>query len=88
MHILTDQDVYKITVDKLRKWGYDVVTAKDIGMHQAEDEDLLKTAKKAGRLLITRDKDFGALIFLREKASLGVILGCMQDLGEKIGRLG
>ncbi len=43
-------------------------------MQRASDEELLRAALKANRLLITRDKDFGALLFLKKKKSTGVIL--------------
>lgn len=74
MHFLADQDVYQVTVDQLREWGHDVVTVKELGMQQASDESLLKKARETNRVLITRDKDFGALTFLRETLSTGVIL--------------
>jgi predicted nuclease of predicted toxin-antitoxin system len=75
MRVLTDQDVYKLTIDKLKEWEHDVVTAKDLDMQKASDDDLLNAARKSNRLLITRDKNFGALLFLREeKVSTGVIL--------------
>jgi hypothetical protein len=35
MRILVDQDVYKITTDNLRKWGYDVTTAKELNMDRS-----------------------------------------------------
>jgi predicted nuclease of predicted toxin-antitoxin system len=54
--------------------GHEVITAKELGMHKSSDEDLLNATRKANRLLITRDKDFGALLFLKEKKSTGVIL--------------
>jgi hypothetical protein len=41
MRLLTDQDVYRITVEQLKKWGHDVVTAKELGMQRASDRDLL-----------------------------------------------
>lgn len=74
MHILTDQDVYKLTVDLLKEWGHDAITAKEIGLQRASDKELLKSAREANRLLITRDKDFGALLFLEKEKSTGVIL--------------
>jgi hypothetical protein len=46
MRILTDHDVYKITVDSLRKWGYDVATAKELNMHRSADEELLAKASE------------------------------------------
>lgn len=50
------------------------VIAREFGMQRATDEDLLVKARETKRLLITRDKDFGALIFLEEQLSTGVIL--------------
>jgi hypothetical protein len=39
-----------ITIDKLKKWGHDVVSAKELGIERASDEDLLKAAREANRL--------------------------------------
>ena len=74
MRFLVDQDVYAITVNWLRESGHDVVTAKEINMERASDEDLLRKAKESSRLFLTRDKDFGTLVFLKEELSSGVIL--------------
>ncbi len=53
MRFLIDQDVYRITIDELEEWGHDVVTAKELGMQQASDQDLLGKAREIDRLLIT-----------------------------------
>lgn len=58
----------------MRKWGHDVVTARDLLVQQASDEEMLLKAKQEDRILITRDKDFGALVFLNEQACTGVVL--------------
>jgi len=50
MRFLVDQDVYHVTVEWLRKEGHDVVTAKDVGMQRAADQDLLKKARGVDRL--------------------------------------
>lgn len=50
MKILADQDVYRLTIEKLKQWRHDVVTAKELGMHKSSDEDLLKSCRKARRL--------------------------------------
>ncbi len=42
MLFLIDQDVYKITVDKLKEWGHDVVTAENLGMQRASEEKALR----------------------------------------------
>ena len=74
MRFLTDQDVWKATVDIIKSLGHDVVTAREIGMARASDRELLTEAKRDDRLLVTRDTDFGSLVFLGEVPSAGVIL--------------
>lgn len=63
MRILADQDIYKFTVDKLKAWGHDAITVKEISMQKASDQKLLHAARETNRLLLTRDKDFGEIIF-------------------------
>ena len=80
MHFLADQDVYRITIDVLKEWGHDVVPIKEIGMARARDENLLSAARKVDRILITRDKDFGELLFLKEEMGTGVLAGASEDI--------
>lgn len=80
MRFLIDQDVYRVTSDQLNAWGHDVVLAKDIGKQRAPDRELLMHSKETGRLLVTRDKDYGSLVFLEEMYSSGVILLRMTPL--------
>jgi predicted nuclease of predicted toxin-antitoxin system len=72
MKFLLDQDVYAITARFLRALTHDVVTAAEIGLSQATDAVLLRRGQEHGRLLVTRDRDFGALVFV-EHAGKGVI---------------
>jgi predicted nuclease of predicted toxin-antitoxin system len=74
MRLLVDQDVWKITVDLLKYWGHDVLTAEEVGMARGRDEELLKEAKRDDRIFITRDNDFGYLVFFGHVDSAGVIL--------------
>jgi len=73
MRFIADQDVYNITIKELRKWGHEVITARDLGMKKASDEELLDKARTLSFILLTRDKDFGTLTFLKEKISTGII---------------
>ena len=66
MKFLTDQDVYAITVRFLMELGHDVITASEIGLSQADDSDLLKTACDQNRIFIARDRDFGGLVFVEK----------------------
>jgi len=64
MNLLLDQDVYAMTARFLLDLGHDVVTAADLGCSQASDLELLDIAHKRDRVFITRDKDFGGLVFI------------------------
>jgi predicted nuclease of predicted toxin-antitoxin system len=72
MNLLLDQDVYAITARYLPAQGRDVVTAADLNSSQASDEALLRIAHQQGRLFVTRDRDFGGLVFVKDFAA-GVI---------------
>jgi len=73
-----DQDVYQITVDYLQSLGHDILRASDVGLQRAPDEEILRYAHEHQRVLITRDKGFGALVFLSYQAHSGVILLRME----------
>jgi predicted nuclease of predicted toxin-antitoxin system len=36
-----------------------------IGLAQAEDEEILSVAQEQGRILVTRDRDYGNLVFVQ-----------------------
>jgi predicted nuclease of predicted toxin-antitoxin system len=72
MRFLTDQDVYATTVRFLSGLGHDVVTAAQLGLAQAEDAELLRVAQEQGRIFVTRDRDFGGLVFV-QSGGAGVI---------------
>jgi len=65
MRFLLDQDVYAATSRFLAGLGHDVAQAGQIGLSQATDEELLAVAQEQRRILITRDRDFGALVFVK-----------------------
>ena len=64
MMFLADQDVYAVTIRLLEALGHDVVKAAQLGLSQAEDVELLRVAQEQRRILLTRDRDYGGLIFL------------------------
>jgi predicted nuclease of predicted toxin-antitoxin system len=72
MKFLTDQDVYAATVRFLSGLGHDVVPAAQLGLAQADDADLLRVAQEQERLFVTRDRDFGSLVFVQGSGT-GVI---------------
>ncbi len=72
MKFLLDEDVYAVTIRFLKELGYDVALASQIGVSPTEDSTLLKIAKEQRRIFMTRDRDFGRLVFV-ESLSTGVI---------------
>jgi predicted nuclease of predicted toxin-antitoxin system len=72
MKFLLDQDVYLATARFLKQLEQDVVVSAAVGLSQADDIEVLRFAEAQQRLLVTRDGDFGGLVFLRRLGS-GVI---------------
>ena len=72
MKFFTDQDVYLATTQFLRAGGHDVLTAAEAGLATAPDHELLAEARRLDRVFVTRDRDFGGLIFVQRLES-GVI---------------
>jgi predicted nuclease of predicted toxin-antitoxin system len=72
MRFLADQDVYAVTSNFLRGLGHDVTLASEIDMAAADDAQLLRVAGEQLRTCVTRDRDFGALVFIQGRGP-GVI---------------
>ena len=92
MRLLADQDIYSLTIEWLRKEGHDVVTARELGMQRAADDALLQKAKETDRVFLTRDKDFGGLVFLYKEMSAGVIFlritpATVKEVHQELSRL-
>lgn len=61
-------------------------------MHRAEDDDLLMKPKESSRIFVTRDKDFGRLVFLKDELLTGVIFlrltpGSAESAHRELNRL-
>jgi predicted nuclease of predicted toxin-antitoxin system len=72
MRFLLDQDVYAATACFLSDLGHDVIPAARMGLAEAGDEDILRIAQEENRLFVTRDRDFGHLVFV-EGLGAGVL---------------
>jgi predicted nuclease of predicted toxin-antitoxin system len=72
MKFLADQDVYGVTIRFLSDLGHDVVPVVRLGLAQAGDAELLRVAHQQSRIFVTRDRDFGALVFVQGRGP-GVI---------------
>ena len=73
MKFLADEGVDRSIVDKLRGLKFDVYYVIE-EIRSLSDDELLHIAFTENRILITRDKDFGELVFRLHKVHSGVIL--------------
>ena len=60
--------------ERLRAAGHDAVHVRDRGLGEADDETILELAVAEGRVIVTADTDFGALLMLRRQQQPSVIL--------------
>ena len=62
----------------LAELGYDVVAVRDRDPSMPDDE-ILRWAHDEDRVVVTMDRDFGALVFQTNTTQAGVLLLRMQD---------
>ena len=79
MKILLDTCVWGGVKDVLAAKGHDVEWMGDD--EDPGDEDIIRTAHRDGRMLITLDKDFGELAVFREMPHAGIMR--LVDLGAR-----
>jgi predicted nuclease of predicted toxin-antitoxin system len=73
MKLLLDQGLPRRTAPLLRARGLDTVHLGEIGLSKAEDEAVLETARQQGRILVTLDADFHALMAIQQAHTPSVI---------------
>ncbi|MBI2097951.1 MAG: DUF5615 family PIN-like protein [Candidatus Vogelbacteria bacterium] len=80
MRFLADENIGLRTVNYLRRRHHDVRSVlEEASLRGANDVVLLHLANREKRIVITLDKDFGALVFRHSKKSNGVILLRLQN---------
>jgi predicted nuclease of predicted toxin-antitoxin system len=79
MKFLADEGVDRSVVDGLRQLGFDVFYVVD-ETRSLDDDVLLQIAADEKRILITKDKDFGELVFRLNKVHAGVVLLRLEGL--------
>lgn len=74
MRILANENFPGPVIRELRRRGHDVLSVKEM-MRGAGDREILATAQREDRLVVTFDKDFGELAYrFGLPAASGVIL--------------
>ena len=73
MKLLLDQGLPRTTASLLRDAGIDAVHTGEIGYATAEDTAIIEKAIQDGRVIVTLDADFHALLALTGRSSPSVI---------------
>ncbi|MDQ6727832.1 MAG: DUF5615 family PIN-like protein [Actinomycetota bacterium] len=74
MKFLLDEGLSPRVLDLLHAAGHDIVHVRDVGLQSAPDPVVLATALEQGRVLMTLDTDFGALLALSGARQPSVVL--------------
>lgn len=74
MKFLVDENIAASAVRLLRSLGHDVKVVQQAGLAGAEDAVLIHLALNEGRVIVTHDKDFGAILRYPSKELSGVVL--------------
>jgi predicted nuclease of predicted toxin-antitoxin system len=72
--LLLDANLSPEVARLLKEAGHDAIHVRDIGLLSAQDPEILLAAAEEGRILLTADADFGALLALGSLASPSVVL--------------
>ncbi len=73
MKLLLDQGLPRSSAAILREAGFDAVHTGEISLATAEDELILQRGRSEGRIVVTLDADFHALMALSGATSPSVI---------------
>ena len=73
MKLLLDQGLPRSAVGLLNQSGFDTLHVGDIGMAIAEDIAILAYGRQEGRIIVTLDADFHALLALSGAKSPSVV---------------
>ena len=73
MKLFADENMDAKIIDWLRSIGIDVLSAGEV-MASSQDEDVLERANAEGRVVLTKDLDFGEMLFHDNMISTGIIL--------------
>ena len=59
---LLDADMLRSSAEVIRSLGFDVEEVRDLGMRYAKDQEIMDFALETGRIVITRDLDYGEIL--------------------------
>lgn len=74
MKLLVDENLSGRVASTLREAGHDAVHVTSVGLANTDDEQILRSAAEDGRIIVTADADFGALLALRRERRPSVLM--------------
>jgi predicted nuclease of predicted toxin-antitoxin system len=73
MRLLADENIPRTVIEALARRGHDVRSVVDLG-RGASDPQIILSAQRERRIILTFDKDFGGLAFRAGRRSSGGII--------------
>lgn len=61
MRFFADHCFFACGVEFLRRQGYDVIKAIEVGLEEASDKEIIPFCKREKRIILTLDRDFTSL---------------------------
>lgn len=74
MRLLLDANLSPEVGRLLKEAGHDAIHVAEVGLLSAPDTEIMEAAAREGRVLLTADADFGALLALGSLAAPSVVL--------------
>jgi predicted nuclease of predicted toxin-antitoxin system len=62
LRFLADENIARSTAEMLRREGFSVSRAQDVGLRGKPDDAILRCAARRRSVVLTLDKDFGGLL--------------------------
>jgi predicted nuclease of predicted toxin-antitoxin system len=74
LKLLVDEDLPRSTAAMLKSLNIDALDLRDIGLKGAPDSEVFKYAQNEGRIIITRDVEFGNILKYPAGSHCGIII--------------